>query len=200
MKRLNKTFHKKILALTLAGVTALGAIGVAGAWLSTPTAQAAQSTKVTVAEQKMALETLMSFYKPALSGHFPTTQKNGEFVIGKTTRETVLKAIGLAEQPRTAAAGFDEYHAEMGHSGYALAYDAKNVLKEIRYFGTNVERETNIGGITMAMLKQHWYTPASTSTIANTKQTKLTYVRGSYKVEFIFNSATKLDHINLTHK
>lgn len=71
----------------------------------------------------------------------------------------------------------------------------------MRYFGTNVERGTNIGGITMNMLRKNWYAPESTTTIKNgkVKQTKITYLRGQYKLEFIFNSSTDLDHINLMH-
>ncbi|WP_195574702.1 YjgB family protein [Paenibacillus sp. 1001270B_150601_E10] len=197
MRRTRTSFYKKVAGVVLSGAVVFGAYGIAG--IATPAANAAQSTaaKLTSEQQKMALDTLMSFYKPALEGHFPTDSAVGSFVVGKTTRDEVLKAIGKAEQPRATASGFDVYHAEMGHPGYALAYNDKNILQEIRYFGTNVERETNIGGMTMSMLKQHWFAPSSTNAISNTKQIKWTYIRGDYKLEFIFNSTANLDHINL---
>lgn len=72
----------------------------------------------------------------------------------------------------------------------------------MRYFGTNVERQTNIGGISLAMLVHEWGAPNKSATFKTGKQTqkKVTYVRGSFQLEFIFNNPTDLDHINLTHK
>ena len=69
----------------------------------------------------------------------------------------------------------------------------------MRYFGTNVERQTNIGGITKRMLIRTWGSPSSSIVIRNGSlvQQKITYGRGSYKLAFIFNSSTNLDHINL---
>ena len=103
---------------------------------------------------------------------------------------------------RKKASDFDLYSADMGSPGYAFLYDKSDKIKEIRYWGTNVERQTNIGGITMSMVKKHWFAPDSTKTFktGNKKQTKLTYIRGNYKLEFIFNSSTDLDHINLLAK
>ncbi|MDR0269907.1 MAG: YjgB family protein [Paenibacillus sp.] len=59
----------------------------------------------------------------------------------------------------------------MGNPGYAITYQSDKI-REIK------------------------------TTIKNgkTMQTKLTYIRGNYKVEFIFNSSTNLDHINLLAK
>ena len=146
-----------------------------------------------------ALQTLKSFYKPALKGEFPGAVSN--LTVGKSTRKEVIKTIGEPEQPRKNANGYDVYSANMGNPGYAITYKSDKI-REMRYFGTNVERQTNIGGITMNMVKQHWLAPNSTTTIKNgkTKQTKFTYIRGNYKVEFIFNSSTDLDHINLLTK
>nr|WP_238358027.1 YjgB family protein [Cohnella zeiphila] len=147
---------------------------------------------------KQALQTLNSFYKPALQGQFPGLEG---LTLGKSTREDVVKAIGEPEMPSNASNAFDVYHAEMGHPGYAISYK-QDKIREMRYFGTNVEREANIGGITVKMLVQQWGAPHSSTVIktGSVEQKKIVYIRGAYQLEFIFNSSTNLDHINLVYK
>lgn len=154
---------------------------------------------VSNSDEAQALETLNSFYKPALKGQFPGAVAG--LTLGVSTRQDVKDAIGEPESPGEDADAFDVYHATMGSPGYAISYKL-NKIREMRYFGTNVERQTNIGGITLEMLKEHWGKPASTSTIKNGKlvQTKVVYTRGDYALSFIFNDAADLDHINLTAK
>ncbi|MGG6310734.1 hypothetical protein [Paenibacillus macerans] len=41
---------------------------------------------------------------------------------------------------------------------------------------------------------------AASGGVATAQQTKLTYIRGDYKMEFVFNGSTDLDHINLLKK
>ncbi|MFD1884757.1 YjgB family protein [Paenibacillus wenxiniae] len=186
--------RKVAIATTLTGVALAGTIGVSTAF----TTQAAASASSDAAYQhQLAVETLNGFYKPALQGKFPGDVNS--FTIGKTKRSEVLNRFGPAEMPRSSASGYDNYTANMGHPGYAFHYNKNNVLDEMRYFGTNVERQTNIGGITMKLLREKWYAPSSVATIGKgkSKQTKVTYMRGKYKLEFIFNSSTDLDHINL---
>ncbi|KAF9120151.1 hypothetical protein BGX30_003340 [Mortierella sp. GBA39] len=185
------------MAMTVAGMVGLGAVG-AGTTYSVHQANAAAAADAGYAS-KQALQTLNSFYKPALKGQFPGAVSG--LTVGKSTRQDVLHKIGEPENPMKDADGFDVYSANMGNPGYAIHYKLGKI-REMRYFGTNVERQTNIGGITMKMLKQNWYAPSSVSTFktGNKTQTKLTYNRGNYKLEFIFNSATELDHINLLTK
>lgn len=193
------TSTKKVwAAFAVAGVVGIGASLVNSSVLPVQQVEAAAASQDTYASEH-ALQTLMSFYKPALEGQFPGAVSN--LTVGKSTRKDVFKAIGDPEQPREDVNGYDIYSANMGNPGYAITYQSDKI-REIRYFGTNVESQTNIGGITMSMVKQHWFTPNSTTAIKNgkTKQTKLTYIRGDYKVEFIFNSSTNLDHINLLAK
>ncbi|OWA37814.1 hypothetical protein B9G55_07185 [Saccharibacillus sp. O16] len=195
MKSINR-MRKTLLAVSAAGVVAVGSLGAA-AQLPVPTASAAQSPAPTASDQKMALQHLNEFYKPALNGMFPGNASS--FVVGKTTRAEVIKRFGAPSVSRTSATGFDSYTADMGNPGYSMSYDASGVLKEIRYFGTNVERQTNIGGMTASMLWMNWFKPTSSNTIkvGNTKQLKLVYKRGAYNLEFIFNTPTELSHINL---
>ncbi|MCQ4085272.1 YjgB family protein [Saccharibacillus sp. JS10] len=186
--------RKTLLALSAASVVAIGSIGAATS-LTLPSASAAQTP--TASDTAMAQKKLNTFYKPALKGEFPGNPAG--FVVGKTTRTEVIEKFGSPDVTRSSVNGYDSYTADMGNPGYAMAYTPSGVLKEIRYFGTNVERQTNIGGMTIAMVKKNWYAPTSTSTIknGNTTQTKLTYKRGNYKIEFIFNNSLDLSHINL---
>ncbi len=185
--------RKVVIATALASIVAAGMIGVGGAFV--PQAVASASSDAAY-QHKLVLETLNSFYKPALRGKFPGDVNS--FTIGKTKRSDVLNRFGSADIPRPSVKGYDTYTANMGHPGYAMHY-TNNVLDQIRYFGTNVERQTNIGGITMKLLREQWYAPSSVSEIKGFKfkQTKVTYIRGHYKLEFIFNTSTDLDHINL---
>ncbi|NIK68647.1 MULTISPECIES: YjgB family protein [unclassified Paenibacillus] len=189
-----KSMKKIAVATVAAGTLALTAVG------TVPSQAAAAQSAAPVDAHAKAFQTLMSFYKPALNGQFPNFHG---FTIGSTTHASVIKAIGEAESPAKDSDGFDVYHAEMGHPGYAISYKLGKI-KEMRYFGTNVERETNLGGITVKMLTQHWGTPDESVLIKSGKtvQKKITYVRGKYQLEFIFDgtSGTGLNHINLVNK
>lgn len=188
-----------IVTLTAAGVVGLSSVGVNHAVSPLQQAEAASATSADNYATEHALKTLNSFYKPALKGQFPGAVSG--LTVGKSSKQDVYKAIGEPTMPGKDADAFDVYGANMGNPGYAFSYKL-NKIREMRYFGTNVERQTNIGGITMKMLKQNWFAPDATTTFNNgkTKQTKLTYNRGDYKLEFIFNSSTDLDHINLLKK
>lgn len=190
---------KAIVALAMAGVFGVSAIGVNHAVFPLQQAEAAQAANTGDYAAKQALKTLNSFYKPALKGQFPGAVSG--LTIGKSTKQDVYKAIGEPSVPGKHADAFDVYGANMGNPGYAFSYKL-NKIREMRYFGTNVERQTNIGGITMKMLKQNWFAPDATTTFKTGKirQTKLTYNRGEFKLEFIYNSSTELDHINLLKK
>ncbi|SDW04473.1 YjgB family protein [Paenibacillus sp. CF384] len=181
------------------------AVLLAGLLLMTGLTEAAQANaseaakpmrQMSASDAAMAKKLLNSFYKPALNGRFPGSVNGVK--VGVSTRKNVLGIIGQPDKTRTDADGFDMYSAEMGHPGYAVAYKL-NKVREIRYFGTNVERETNIGGITKRMLFAAWGAPSASVKIRNGSlvQQKITYNRGPYKLAFIFNSGTNLDHINL---
>jgi len=196
---IHQMIKKAVLAFTVAGVACLGASEGSNAIFPVQRTNAASAAQADQYAAEQALKTLNSFYKPALKGQFPGAVSG--LTVGKSTKQQVFQKIGEPALPGKTADAFDLYGANMGNPGYAFSYK-QNKIREMRYFGTNVERQTNIGGITIKMLKQHWYAPSSTSTFKNgkTTQTKLTYIRGNYKLEFIFNSSTDLDHINLTAK
>lgn len=201
MKETNrmKRIKKATVAIMAVGALTLSAAGITNELLPAKAAAASASASSATSDYyKQALQTLNRFYKPALQGQFPGLEG---LTLGKSTHEDVIKAIGEPEMPAKASNAFDFYHAEMGHPGYAISYKG-NKIQEMRYFGTNVEREANIGGITVKMLVQQWGAPHS-STVFKTgsiEQKKIVYIRGAYQLEFIFNSSTNLDHINLVYK
>jgi hypothetical protein len=184
---------KTAIAAIAAGTLVLSSVGTVPSY-------AATNAVAPIDAHMKAYETLMSFYKPALQGQFPNFHS---FTVGSTSRESVIKTIGEAESPAKDVDDFDIYPAEMGHPGYALDYKLDKI-RQMRYFGTNVERETNLGGITARMLIQHWGAPNGSVLIKSGKtiQKKISYVRGKYQLDFIFNSTsgTDLDHINLAMK
>ena len=191
-----------LLATSMAAVVGLGSLGAEQAILPSHQADAAPASTSKHAVPT-PVKTLNSFYKPALKGQFPGAVSG--LTVGESTKRDVIQQIGEPSKPGKYPTSFDLYSANMGNPGYAFSYKSKyysNKIQEIRYFGTNVESQTNIGGITMKMVKQNWYAPSSVSKFNNggITQTKLTYNRGDYKIEFIFNSSTDLDHINLLEK
>ncbi|WP_273542938.1 YjgB family protein [Bacillus altitudinis] len=94
---------------------------------------------------------LNSIYQLAHKGQMPYYAEG--LKIGVQTKKDVRHKLGQP-YPETGQSGFDLYHAEMGNPGFAFHYDKKGKINEIRYFGTNVEKETNIGGMTPSLLKK----------------------------------------------
>jgi len=190
-----------IAAILATGITAIGIQGAQPTYAASKQ-EVKHSAKPAVkenTEEDLALATLNSFYKPALKGKFPGSVN--ALTLGVSTRKDVKK---LLDEPTTKGKDsddFDLYHAEMGHPGYAISYKLDKI-KEMRYFGTNVSKESNIGGITQVMLKKAWGKADEISTFKTGKvqQTKIVYDRGDYALSFIFNDKTTLDHINLTKK
>ncbi|ASS67061.1 MULTISPECIES: YjgB family protein [Paenibacillus] len=184
---------------TAFAVLAAGVLASAGSALPFSSAHAAASTAAVSAHDQAAAK-LNSFYKPALKGQFPDFNS---FTVGKTTRQTVVKTIGAPMVPMKDSDGFDVYTADMGHPGYAFNYKLGKI-REMRYFGTNVERQTNIGSITVKLLVQQWGAPDASVIFktGKTQQKKISYVRGDYQLDFIFNNINGTDcaHINLKAK
>ena len=83
---------------------------------------------------------LNNIYELAHKGQMPYYAKG--LKIGVQTKMDVHHKLGNP-YPETGQSSFDLYHAEMGNPGFAFHYDAKGKIDEIRYFGTNVEKETN---------------------------------------------------------
>lgn len=138
---------------------------------------------------------LNSIYELAHKGQMPYYAKG--LKIGVQTKKDVRHQLGNP-YPETGQSGFDLYHAEMGNPGFAFHYDAKGKIDEIRYFGTNVEKETNIGGMTPALLKKQLGSADSVSTIPQTKEKKYVYRTGDYELEFIVGHDPDISQHELT--
>jgi hypothetical protein len=194
-------------AVLISGAAALGFTGVT-TYTMPPVSAATHAPTTTAAQSKakaaQSVNTFLnSFYKPALKGQFPDdlNKLSKGLTLGKTKRDELIDIFGQPYASGTGANAFDEYESSMGQPGFAFSYK-KNKLQEMRYFGTGVERQTNLGSITQHMLMKQWGMPNSTSTIKAGKitQKKMVYIRGKYQLEFIFNSSTDLNHVNLTFK
>nr|WP_257215456.1 YjgB family protein [Bacillus pumilus] len=94
---------------------------------------------------------LNSIYQLAHKGQMPYYAEG--LKIGVQTKKDVHHKLGNP-YPETGQSSFDLYHAEMGNPGFAFHYDKKGKMNEIQYFGTNVEKETNIGRMTPSLLKK----------------------------------------------
>ena len=146
-------------------------------------------------QKEMAIDTLKEIVKDAESGivyRFSTG-----FKIGESTRKEVYAAIS---EPEETLGEFDFYHGSMGQASYQIAYDKNNVMKEARYFGTNVERQTNLGGITREDLLEYIGEPASEREIPDTGETNIVYFVGDYELQFILAKDGTTDHVNLLEK
>ncbi|WP_035391517.1 YjgB family protein [Bacillus altitudinis] len=138
---------------------------------------------------------LNSIYQLAHKGQMPYYAEG--LKIGVQTKKDVRHKLGQP-YPETGQSGFDLYHAEMGNPGFAFHYDKKGKINEIRYFGTNVEKETNIGGMTPSLLKKQLGPADSVSTIPQTKEKKYVYQTGDYELEFIVGHDPDISQHSLT--
>lgn len=144
-------------------------------------------------EQKgMAIDTLKEIVKNAESGI--VYRFSDGFQVGKATRDEVYAAIG---EPEEQVDEFDFYHGSMGNASYQIAYDKNDVMEEARYFGTNVERQTNLGGITKKDLLEHVGEPAEERKIPATGETNLVYHTGDYELQFVLAKDGTTGHVNL---
>lgn len=142
-------------------------------------------------QKQMALDMLHELVKDAEEGRVYRLSEG--IFIGETTREEVYDLIGEPEEKDE----FEHYHGSMGYASYDLAYDEDGILKEARYFGTNVERQTNLGGITEKDLKEQIGEPAETRVIESTDETNDLYRVGAFEIQFILGEDGTVDHVNL---
>ncbi|MBW8351399.1 YjgB family protein [Bacillus sp. IITD106] len=150
-----------------------------------------ESTSVEDEQKQMAIDTLKGLVENANDGR---VYKLGDGIyVGKTKRNEVYDLIGEPEEKGE----FDRYHGSMGNASYDLAYDDKDVLKEARYRGTNVERQTNLGGITVNDLKNQIGEPNEIREISKTDEKNYIYRIGQYELQFVMDASGTADHVNL---
>lgn len=155
-----------------------------------------ESTEEISDEQKqMAIETLKGIVEDTEKGIVYRFASG--FTVGESTREEVYAEIS---EPEEQVGEFDFYHGSMGQASYQIAYDEDDVMQEARYYGTNVERQTNLGGITKEDLLKEIGEPAEERTISATGETNVIYYLGDYELQFILGEDGTADHVNLLKK
>lgn len=146
-------------------------------------------------QKQMAIETLKGIVKDAEQGMVYRFASG--FTVGESTREEVYAEIA---EPEEQAGEFDFYHGSMGQASYQIKYDENDVMQEARYFGTNVERQTNLGGITKEDLMKEIGKPEEERTISATGETNIVYHVDDYELQFILGEDGTTDHVNLLKK
>lgn len=142
-------------------------------------------------QKKMAIDTLNDLVLDGKKGK--VYHLNDNFYVGKTTQTDVYNTIGKPERQDT----FDRYTGSMGQASYDLRYNEKGLLVEARYLGTNVERQTNLGGISSKDLVEQLGNPDEKRMLKDSDQTSYIYELGSYEIQFVMNEKDKADHVNL---
>ncbi|GKW45549.1 DUF4309 domain-containing protein [Planococcus sp. NCCP-2050] len=146
-------------------------------------------------QKQMAIETLKGIVKDAEKG--VVYRFASGFTVGESTREEVYAEIS---KPEEQTGEFDFYHGSMGQASYQIKYDENEVMQEARYFGTNVERQTNLGGITKEDLIKEIGKPEEERAISATGETNIVYQIGDYELQFILGEDGTADHVNLLKK
>lgn len=93
----------------------------------------------------------------------------------------------------------------MGQPGYGFAYNKDNTISEIRNFGTAVERQTNLGGITPDLLKKQLGRADKILKDPGTGEKDYVYKTGRYELHFVIGDNPiisgydqTVNHVNLT--
>ncbi|MGE6612238.1 YjgB family protein [Peribacillus sp. NPDC076916] len=186
---------KKTAARMVSSVILTGSLLGAGASFSTESVEAASTMDSTsdIAKEH-ALTTLHEIYNKAFSGEMPYTAMG--LKINENTQKEVYETFGSPPEPGNTET-FDYYHAEMGHPGFAFAYNDDKTISQIRYFGTNVERDHNLGSITPKVLGKQLGSADEIRHISSTNEINYIYKTGNYELQFIVGEDQTVDHINL---
>lgn len=187
-KRASKIIAASLLTGSVLGIGAPSFMG---------SADAASGTSVSSStENQKAVETLNNLYDSAFLGEMPGLVYG--LKINDSTKGDVHKKIGLPEEPANKDNPFDRYHGSMGQASYAFAYHKDGTISEIRYFGTQVERQQNLGGITPAVLSKQIGSADKILSVPDTNEIDYVYQTGKYELHFVVGSDQKVDHVNLT--
>ncbi|MDW0111288.1 DUF4309 domain-containing protein [Sporosarcina aquimarina] len=153
--------------------------------------ESTENDSVDKEQKQMAIDTLNELVDAGKKGE--VYQLNDGFYVGKTTQTDIYNTIGRPQRQDT----FDRYTGSMGRASYDLRYNKSGVLMEARYLGTNVERQTNLGGITTNDLIEQLGDPDEQHKLNETNQTSYIYKLGKFEMEFVMDEKHKADHVNL---
>lgn len=186
----------------LVGATAFG-LTLSGAGLSSVSAASSNNhvhgssgsgIHSSITNQKAA-RTLNNIYDEAYIGEMPR-EVHG-LKVNESTKEDVHQRLGAPEEPATKNNPFDRYHGSMGNRSYAIAYHQNGTVSEIRNFGTGVERQTNLGGISPAVLNEQIGSADNILVVPHTNEMDYVYKTGDYELHFVVGNNQKVDHVNL---
>lgn len=192
--------QKKAKQLISASLVTGAAIAGTAFGLTDGNAAEASQVKVTAQanENQGAINTANSLYNSAFKGQFPKVVEG--LKIGVSTKADVYKKIGTPEMPASGSSSFDVYSANMGNPGYAFSYNTNGTIKEIRYFGTNVERQTNLGRVTPVLLEKQFGVADEIRKVPGTGEKDYVYKTGKYEVRFIIKQDGTASHVNLVER
>ncbi|MBY7142542.1 YjgB family protein [Virgibacillus sp. NKC19-3] len=183
-----------LVAATAFGLTVIGA-GLSPASAAGPDADIPETSvsgiHSSITNQEAA-ETLNNIYDKAYIGEMPGNVH--DLNINEDDKEDVYHRLG---SPQQEDGQFDLYGWNMGNPGYGFAYNEDNSIAEIRYFGTGVERQTNLGGITPAVLDEQLGSADEILHVPQTNETDYVYNTDNYELHFIVGSDDTVDHVNL---
>ncbi|GAB6259115.1 YjgB family protein [Peribacillus sp. N1] len=187
---------KKPAARMVSAVILTGSLLGAGTSFPTePVGAASTMDSASGIAKEHALTTLHEIYNKAFSGEMPYTASG--LKIDENTQKEVYDTFGPPPEPGNTDETFDYYHAEMGHPGFAFAYNDDKTISQIRYFGTNVERDHNLGSITPKVLGKQLGSADEIRHISSTNEDNYIYKTGNYELQFIVGENQTVDHINL---
>ncbi|MBT2613987.1 MULTISPECIES: YjgB family protein [unclassified Bacillus (in: firmicutes)] len=187
---------KKPTARMVSAFILTGSLLGAGPSFSTEPVEAASTMDSASAIAKEdALTTLHEIYNKAFSGEMPYTAMG--LKINENTQKEVYETFGSPPEPGNTDETFDYYHAEMGQPGFAFAYNDDKTISQIRYFGTNVERDHNLGSITPKVLGNQLGSADEIRHISSTNEINYIYKTGNYELQCIVGKNQTVDQINL---
>lgn len=189
---LNKTTKITTVALLT------GALGLSAASSPIPSAQAEEQPAVQSSiTNESAAKKLNDLYDRAFLGK--SISYASDFKVNQTTRSEIHQRLGQPV-PIDENSEFDIYTATMGSPGFGFSYNKNGTIKQIRYFGRNVERQQDIGGITPAVLSEQLGSADHIRFISTTGEVNYIYNTGKYEIQFVVGSDNTVDHVNLVER
>lgn len=190
---------KKTMSVLTATAALTGSLsGFGAASFSTPAKAITQTTSISENTNQSAAELVKNLYNTAYTGEMP--QQVQGLTINKSTKGDVHAKLGEPERPPGGDNRFDLYHWNMGNPGYGFSYHKDMTISEIRYFGTGVERQLNLGGVTPEVLRNEIGPANRVLTVPFTDEIDYVYDTGRYELHFVIGKDQTADHVNLKAK
>ncbi|MGM0948922.1 MAG: YjgB family protein [Bacillota bacterium] len=191
---MNKTMS--VLTATAALTGSLSSLGAAP--FPTPVKAETQATTLSEDTNQSAADLVKNLYNTAYTGEMP--QQAQGLTINKSTKGDVHAKLGEPERPSGGDNRFDLYHWNMGNPGYGFSYHQDMTISEIRYFGTGVERQLNLGGVTPEVLRNELGAANRVLTVPFTDEIDYVYDTGRYELHIVIGKDQTADHVNLKAK